>query len=62
MIDLDVKDFMLVSNNPEQDFNVYLLEKELKLWLKKHDLGMKLNEIVDRLPVYGSVVLEKVAD
>lgn len=62
MLDIDVKDFMLVGNNPDQDVNVYLLEKELKMWLKKNDMGKLLNEIVRKLPVYGSVVLKKTKD
>ena len=59
MIDMDVKDFMLVSNNPETDLNVYILEKELKVWLKRNEMGEILNEISRLLPVYGSVVLQK---
>lgn len=59
MIDMDIKDFVLVSNNPETDWNVFLLEKELKVWFKKNEMGQILNEISDELPVYGSVVLQK---
>jgi len=59
MIDMDVKDFILVSNNPETDWNVYILEKELKAWLKKNEMGQVLNEVSRLLPVYGTVVLEK---
>lgn len=59
MIDMDVKDFILVSNNQETDWNVFILEKELKVWLKKSEMGQILNEISRLLPIYGSVVLEK---
>lgn len=62
MLDIDIKDFTLVGNDADKDVNVYLLEKELKVWLKKHELGQKLNRIVEELPIYGSVVLEKVKD
>lgn len=62
MIDIDVRDFRLLSNNPETDLNVYLLEKELKAWLKKNEMGKLLNEISRLLPIYGSVVLEKTKD
>lgn len=61
MIDMDIKDFTLVSLNPETDWNVYLLEKELKVWLKSNEMGQVLNQISDELPVYGSVVLKKTA-
>lgn len=60
MIDIDVKDFMLIPNNYETELNVYLLEKELKRWLKKHRLGKILNEVARKLPIYGSVVLKKI--
>lgn len=59
MIDMDIKDFILVSNKPETDWNVFLLEKELKVWLKRNKMGQLLNEISRLLPVYGSVVLQK---
>lgn len=62
MIDLDTKDFTLVSNTPEQDINVYLLERELKAWLKVNDMGKLLNQISETLPIYGSAVLQKTSD
>lgn len=62
MIDLDIKDFILVSNNADTDWNVFLLEKELKVWLKKNKMGQLLNEVSRLLPVYGSVVLYKTKD
>lgn len=58
-LDVDVKDFVLISENPETEFNVALLEKEMKAWMKKSKLGKILNEIVRKLPIYGSVVLRK---
>ncbi len=59
-LDFDVKDFVLISNNPDTEMNVMTLEKELKAWLKRNKMGQLLNEITRRLPIYGSVVLEKV--
>jgi hypothetical protein len=59
MLDIDVKDFVLVGNQENTDLSVYLLEKELKNWLKRSKFGKILNQIVEELPVYGSVVLEK---
>lgn len=59
MIDMDIKDFVLVSNDHDTDWNVYILEKELKVWLKKNEMGQILNEISRLLPIYGSVVLQK---
>lgn len=62
MIDMDIKDFMLVSNNADTDWNVFLLERELKVWLKKNEMGQILNEVSRLLPIYGSVVLQKTKD
>ncbi len=59
MIDMDVKDFILVSNKQDTDWNVFILEKELKVWLKKSEMGQLLNEISRLLPIYGTVVIEK---
>ena len=61
MIDMDVKDFILVSNKADSDWSVFLLEKELKVWLKKNEMGQILNEISRLLPVYGTVILQKTA-
>lgn len=62
MLDIDTKDFVLISENPATDFNVFLLEKELKAWLKTSKFGKLLNKIVHDLPVYGSVVIEQTND
>lgn len=61
MLDIDVKDFLLVGNDPSQDVNVMLLEKELKHWMKLNKWGKILNQVVDELPVQGSVVIRKYA-
>lgn len=58
-IDIDTKDFLLISENQATEWNVLLLEKELKAWMKKEKYGKILNQIADELPVYGSVVLRK---
>lgn len=62
MIDVDVKDFVLLSENYATQWQTYLLEKEMKAWLKKNKLGKVLNEVVRKLPVYGSVVLKKIKE
>jgi len=58
-IDIDTKDFLLISENYATEWNVFLLEKELKAWMTKEKFGKILNQIADELPVYGSVVLRK---
>lgn len=61
-IDIDTKDFLLISKNQETEWNVTLLEKELKAYLQKEKIGKVLNQVADELPVYGSVVLRKTKD
>lgn len=64
-IDLDTKDFLLISENQATEWNVFLLEKELKAWMSKrpkngeNKFGVILNQIADELPVYGTCVLRK---
>jgi hypothetical protein len=59
MLDIDFKDFLLVGNDPNQDVNVMLLEKELKHWMKREKWGKILNQVSEKLPVQGTCVLRK---
>lgn len=61
-IDIDTKDFLLISENQATEWNVFLLEKELKAYLKKDKYGIILNQVSDELPLYGTVVLRKTKD
>lgn len=58
-IDIDTKDFLLISENQATEWNVNLLEKRLKAWMKQSKYSQILNQIADELPVYGSVILRK---
>ena len=58
-IDIDTKDFLLISEDPDTEWNVKILEKELKAWMKESRYAKVLNQISDELPIYGSVVLRK---
>ena len=62
MLNVDTKDIRLWPMNPKSQFSTYLLEKELKVWLKKSEFGELLNRIAEEAPVYGSVCLEKRPD
>ena len=59
LLSIDTKDIKLLPMNPSSDFETFLLEKELKLWLKKHKIDQLLNQISDELPIYGSVLIKK---
>src|SRR6185295_6544885 len=61
-IDIDTKDFLLISLNQATEWNVNLLEKRLKAWMKTSKYSTILNQIADELPVYGSCILRKTKD
>lgn len=62
MLNLDTKQIKLLPLNPKSQFSTYLLEKELKQWLKSSKMGQILNKIAEEAPRYGTVVLEKTKD
>lgn len=60
MLNVDTKDIRLLPMNPKTSFATYLLEKELKQWLKTSKMANILNQIAEATPKFGSSVLEKV--
>lgn len=58
-LNFDTKDIRLYPLNPESSLSTFLLEKELKYWLKKNKIANILNQIAEELPIYGSIVLKK---
>lgn len=62
MLNVDTKDIRLWPTNPKSYFSTWLLEKELKQWLKTNKMGKILNDIAVEAPQFGSVVLEKTVD
>lgn len=62
MLNVDTKNIRLWPTNPKHYFSTYLLEKELKHWLKQSKMGRLLNKIAEDSPKYGSFVLEKTKD
>lgn len=59
MLSIDPKNIKLIPNKPDSYFSTYLLEKELRQWLKNSEMGKILNQIAEEAPRYGSVFLEK---
>lgn len=62
MLSIDPKNIKLIPTDPESYFPTYLLEKELRHWLKTSEMGKILNQIAEEAPRYGSVFLEKTKD
>lgn len=62
MLNVDTKDIRLIPQDPKSSFSTYLLEKELKQWLKGSKFANVLNQIAEDTPRYGSSVIEKTTD
>jgi len=58
-LNIDTKDIRLQPMNPLSEWSTFLLEKELKLWMKTNNIPKKLNELAEEAATYGSVVLKK---
>jgi len=58
-LNIDTKDIRLWDMNSKSKWGTFLLEKELKLWMKKNKVGKLLNDIAVEAPSFGSVVLRK---
>lgn len=60
-LNIDTKDIRLWEMNPRSKWSTFLLEKELKLWLKKNKFGKILNDAAVEACTFGSVVFRKQA-
>ncbi len=58
-LNIDTKDIRLWEMNPKSKWSTFLLEKELKLWMKKNKIGKLLNDMAVEAPTFGTVVLRK---
>lgn len=58
-LNIDTKDIRLLEMNPKSKWSTFLLEKELKLWLKKNKFSKILNDAAVEAPTFGSVVFRK---
>lgn len=58
-LNFDTKDIRLISNTRESEMATFLLDKELKNWMKTNKTAISLNKIAELSPVYGSTVLKK---
>lgn len=61
-IDLDTKDVMILSEKPDDEYRVWLMQRDLKTWLKEQKIGELLNDIAFDFPKYGTVVIKQGKD
>jgi hypothetical protein len=62
MLDVETKDIKLLAQDAKSHFSTYLLEKELKQWLKTSKTANVLKQIAEQAPRMGSAVIEKTKD
>lgn len=59
MIDLDTKNILLYSQRTDDEYKVWLMKRDLELWLKEKKFGRFINELTFRYPRYGHLVSKR---
>lgn len=59
MTDLDTKDIRLIPENPDDERTLWLMQNDLKQWLKDTNFGVLLNQINHDYSKYGHVVIKQ---
>ena len=58
-LNFDTKNIRLISNTKNSEMATFLLEHELKNWMKKNKVAITLNSLAELSPKYGSSVIKK---
>ncbi len=58
-LNFDTKNIRLISNTRNSEMATFLLEHELKNWMKKNKVAVTLNSLAELSPKYGSSVIKK---
>lgn len=58
-LNFDTKDIRLIANNPNSEMATFLLEKELKQWMKTNKVANIMNKIANDTPPQGTTILMK---
>lgn len=61
-VDIDTKDFLFTPEDYASTIGAWLMQQELKTFVKETYFGELINECVEALPKYGSIVLKKVGN
>ena len=61
-IEFDTKHIEVLPTQGQNPEYAWLMDRDLKQWMKEHSFGKLLNDIFYNLPIYGSVVLKKAKD
>ena len=58
-VDFDTKDIMITPAEGQNPIYSWIMDRDLKQWMKENAFGKILNNIFHNLPIYGTVVLKK---
>jgi hypothetical protein len=58
-LNFDTKDIRLISDLEDNEVATMLLTSEARQWLKENKFANLMNEIAEKLPIYGSIVVKK---
>jgi len=58
-VDVDVSNFVFIPDEDSSHVGCILTRKKFKRWAKEYGLGIQLNDMVEKYPFYGSLVLKK---
>lgn len=59
-VDLDTKDIQVIAEEGQSYYPAWLLEKELKQYMKLERFGVFLNDLIEKWPRYGHVIVKDV--
>jgi hypothetical protein len=62
MIDLDTKDFIFIPEEQDFKWTAYFIQREFEQWAKERYFGELINEFVEMLPKYGTIVAKRVGN
>lgn len=60
--DIDTKDFILISENPEKADRLWMYRHEVHTWMKESSFAKFLNDLGKSRPKYGSSFVKKTED
>lgn len=58
-VQFQTKDFMVLPSGGQNPMYSWIMDKDLKQWMKDNNFGKTLSDIFYNLPIYGTVVLKK---
>lgn len=60
-IDLDTKDVRVIAEDGQSYYPAWIFTRDLKVWLKKNNIGALLNDFLLTLPKYGFIIAKRAA-